>query len=666
LKGENEMTRNIGLRTRALLFAGLLPLALAGCPWDQTPGEKPGNAKLVAFESQADLLNYFKEQARQRTRAQRSFGPFGFGAIGMPAAAEGDADTGGADAASDDGQSFSTTNIQEVGVDESDVIKSDGTYFYVADGDTLRIVQADPLSALAEVGRLDLDVYATGLYRYGTKLIVLAQGYEEYGGGSGGPEIMVWPPYYVGADLTVLEVDVSDPAAPAVTKEIELDGALADSRLTNERLILVLTIAPALPENPTPLAISLMTLDEVMPKARTRSREREMVQWENCLHPGNPDGYFMTAVVTLDAEDIETTMHSVAVIAEAGTIYASTEALYVTDSDYDASDNYREMTAIHKFAFDDAGAAQYVASGSVPGRLLNQFSLGEYEGYLRVATHVTNPRFFGFFSGPDVAVDVAPGSAQDVQPPEDFNAVYVLRESGIELKATGVIENIAPNEDLHSARFVGDHGFLVTFRKIDPLFVIDLRDPNDPQVVGALKVPGFSDYLHPVDDTHLIGVGRATIPTDDGFDWFQGVQISLFDVSNWSNPTPVEQITLGGRGSSSEVDRTHKGFTFLPDRGLLAIPVRLYTVEESPWVYGELEFEGVVAFQVDVESGFTKLGQLETVGAGEPGDYFWYYEPEDWTRAAFIEDTLYAINRDGVAGAPLDDPENAATFEFED
>ncbi len=659
------MTRTLRLQTRVLLFAGLLPLALAGCPWDQPPGDTPDNAKLVAFESQADLLNYFKEQARQRTRAQRSFGPFGSGAMGWPAAAEGDlADDSGGDGADATGeQAFSTTNIQEAGVDESDVFKSDGTYFYIADGDTLRIVQADPLSALAEVGRLDLDVYASGLYLYGSRLIVLAQRYEEYEDGWARPEMMIWPPYYVGAGLTVLEVDVSDPAAPELTRQIELDGALADSRLTNDRLILVLTIAPELPEDPTPLAINMMTLDDVMPKARTRSREREMVQWEHCLHPGNPDGYFMTAVVTLDVADIETIMHSVVVIAQAGTIYASTEALYVTDSDYDASDDYREMTAIHKFAFDEDGAAQYAASGSVPGRLLNQFSLGEHADYLRAATHVSNPVFFGMFDVAPVGAADAP-AAQDIQPPSDFNAVYVLGQKGGELAVTGSVENIAPNEDLHSARFLGDHGFLVTFRKIDPLFVLDLSDPADPQVVGELKVPGFSDYLHPVDDTHLIGVGRATVPTEDGFDWFQGVQISLFDVSNWSNPSAVEQITLGGRGSSSEVDRTHKGFTFLADRGLLAIPMQLYTVEDSPWVYGELEFEGVVAFQVDTATGFTELGRLATVGAGEPGDYFWYYEPDDWARAAFIGQTLYAVDPAGVAAAPLDDLEGPTAIEF--
>ncbi|MFQ5807519.1 MAG: beta-propeller domain-containing protein [Phycisphaerae bacterium] len=661
------MIGRLSLRTWGLFAAGMLPLALAGCPWETSGGTIPeGDPALVPFESRAALLEYFKEQASQSVQQRNAPFPFfGFGILGLPMAAappeSGDlADAGAADGDASETTPFTTTNIQEVGVDESDVVKSDGTYFYIARGESLRVVRAAPASELAEVGRLDLDVHVSEMYLYGSKLILLAQRYEAYGGGWGRPEIAIWPPYFVGSDLIVVELDVSDPAAPTVARQIELDGSLVDSRLTNGRLILVLTIAPELPANPTPLAIGRMTLDDVMPKVRARETERDMVPWENCLYPESPDGYFLTAVVTLDADDVEQIVHSVAVMANAGTIYASREALYTSDAEYDPDNNYREMTAIHKFAFDENGAAQYVASGSVPGRLLNQFSLGEYEGHLRVATHVTNLRFFGFFAGPDVAVS----SAQDIAPPAEFNAIYVLGEAGGELEVTGWIENIAPGETLHSARFLGDHGFLVTFRKVDPLFVLDLRDPTDPQVVGELKVPGFSDYLHPLDDTHLIGVGKATLPTDEGFDWFQGVQISLFDVSDWSNPTAVQQITLGGRGSESEVDYTHKAFTFLPQENLLAIPMTLTTESGIPWDYGEPIFGGVVAFRVDKTSGFTELGRLEDV-SWRNGDYYYGYY-DGWRRAAFIGDVLYAITPDGVRTAPISDFADTTALELEE
>lgn len=652
----------------SLIAAGIFPILVAGCPQNAGPAGGTGEAKLVAFSSSQELLDYFRGQARAQTQS-RSWGMpdfFGFGGMAPAAGAEDSADTGnGGTGGTSDEQSFTTTNLQEVGVDESDVIKSDGTYFYIARGDTLRVVQATPIGELAEVGRLNLDVRVSEMYLFGTKLILLAQRYEVGGGGWGMPamEMEMWPPYFVGSDLTVVEVDVSNPRTPAQLKEIELDGSLVSSRLVNGRLILVLTIAPQLPENPTPARINAMPLEEILPQVRDQVRAREMVTWQNCLHPESPDGYFMTGVVTLDAADIETIVHSVAVIGNAGTIYASTAALYLTDAEYDPDDNYREMAAIHKFAFDAEGAARYVASGSVPGRLLNQFSLGEFEGHLRVATHVSNPVFFGMFEEP-VSVGVAT-AAQDIEPPSDFNAVYVLKQSGSELEVTGSIENIAPNEEIHSARFIGDHGFLVTFRQIDPLFVLDLSDPTDPQVVGELKIPGFSDYLHPWGEDRLIGVGKASVPTDEGFDWFQGVQLSLFDVSDWSNPTAIQQITLGGRGSSSEVDYTHKGFTFREDDGLLAIPMRLYSVEQIPWEYGELAFDGVVALRVDAETGFTELGRLDAVRDSTYGDY-WYGGPENWTRAALIGDNLYALTADGAAAAALDDLSSATVLEFEE
>jgi len=639
-----------------LLSTMVLTLVVAGCPpWWPPDGQTPeADAELVRFDSADDLLNYFKQQATERYRFRGGGLFWGGFAAPVDLAAPGAAEGAGTNDQAGGGQSFTTTNIQEIGVDESDVIKSDGTYFYIAKGRSLRIVRATPEDQMAEVGHLEVETAIDSMYLFGSKLILLGQAYED--GSWGDAEIMVWPPYYRGTSLTVYEVDVSDPASPTVSKQLDLDGSLVSSRLTNERVIIVLTIVPDLPDDPTPVSIGLVTLEQVMPKVRTVAGEQDMVPWEDWLYPTSPDGYFMTAVITLDANDIESILASAAVLANAGTIYASTEALYITDAEYDPSDNYREKTAIHKLAFDENGVARYVASGSVPGRLLNQFSLGEHEGYLRAATHVDNPELF---LGDAVGIAVAPGggpTAQPIVPPsQDYNAAFVLSETGGKLEITGGVENIAPGETLHSARFLGDRGFLVTFRKIDPLFVLDLSDPANPEVVGELKVPGFSDYLHPLDDTHLIGVGKYTLFTDEGFDWFQGVQLSLFDVSDWSNPTVVEQITLGGRGSESEVDYTHKAFTFLPEQNLLAIPMTLTTESEIPWDYGEPIFGGVIAFRVDKDTGFTELGRLEDMSWNEAeGDYYAYHYA-DWRRAAFIGNVLYAITPDGVRAAPVSD-----------
>ncbi len=636
-------------KTAPLALAGLLTLLLAGCPVDFGPGDKPlTKPRLIPFNSRVELLQYFQQQVMQRTNAmQRDM--MGLGLFGGGASPE-----QGGDSAADTsaGDAYTTTNVQEAGVDESDVFKSDGTYFYIVTGQSLRIVKARPLDQLAEVGRLDLDVTPFEIYLNGSKLILLAQ-YYEHMGGWGDPRMLmeIWPPYYPASKLYVIEIDIHDKTAPVETRRVEIDGNLVSSRLTNSRLIAVLTVAPDLPGDISPLEVALLGVADFMPQVTTSAGTSELVRYSDCYHPEEPDGYFMTTVVTLDADDVERILHTAAVVGDAGTIYASTEALYITDDQWDADNDYRETLAIHKFAFDEDGAARYTASGMVPGRLLNQFSLGEYQGYLRVATHVTESRFWGW--GPDM---MAVATSQDIEPPSDYNAVYVLAEQDGELQTVGSIEGIAPNETLHAARFLGDHGFLVTFRKIDPLFTLDLTDPTNPQVVGELKVPGFSDYLHPVGDTHLIGIGKYTIPTEDGFDWFQGIQVSLFDVSDWSQPTVVQQITLGGRGSYAETDQTHKAFAFLEESGLLALPVHVYseTTGGEPWEFGQLEFAGVVVYQVDTASGFTELGRIEAV-ADQPASPWDYDYLSDWLRAAIINDNVYSISPLGVRGVNMAD-----------
>jgi len=666
------MIRRLCSRTRALgwIGAGLALLTFIGCPPVTAPDGFDAEAKLVPFASSGELLGYFREQARARTSAGSWGGLSGCSALSVPAAAPPDRATleGTADGpanAADDSRLYSTTNVQEAGVDESDIVKSDGTYFYIACGTTLRIVRARPAGELAEVGRLELDVRASEMYLYGAKLLLLAQRYEQGDNGWDYPAIDIWPPYYVGSNLILVEVDISDPTAPTATKQVDLDGVLVDSRLTNERLILVLTIAPELPDDPTVLAINTMPLDDFMPKVRDAAGERDMLDWQDCLHPESPDGYFLTAVLTLDAADIESTVHSTAIVAGAGTIYASTEALYVTDTEYSSEDGYREMTAIHKFAFDAAGVADYVASGSVPGRLLNQFSLGEYQDYLRVATHVTNPAFFGWGTEA-IAVDVA-DVAQDIEPPSEYNAVYVLGQNGAELETTGAIENIAPNEQLHSARFMGTRGFVVTFHRIDPLFTLDLSDPSNPEIKGELEIPGYSDYLHPLGENHLIGVGRTVITMSSwGAEEPGAAQLSLFDVSDLSNPTLVQQIELGGMHSWSFVTQTHKAFTLMPEQGLLAIPMRLTDVGTTYSEYDLDPFYGVVCFDVDTETGFTERGQLAALNGSDDGYEAWYPDRYPWFRAAFIGDTLYALSADGVAAADVNDLADTTTLEFEE
>ncbi|MEP0845869.1 MAG: beta-propeller domain-containing protein [Phycisphaerae bacterium] len=688
------MNRNLGISPRfsLVLAAGLL--VLAGCPQlDNGNGNGTGDGgdatarpRLVPFDSPDQLISYFRDQARAAHGG--SFFDRFFG--GMNGSAGGiDMAVGAAeDSSADGGQTatpYSATNIQEAGVDEADIVKTDGQYIYIARGSSLRIVQAVPTTELAQAGQLDLDsAFINELYLNGDTALLLASNFQYAEGG--GMAYEIWPPYYVNQSFVVYQVDVSNPAAPAIVKRMELDGTLVSSRLTQDRLILVMTIAPELPTDPTPLSLATVSLDDVLPRARGMEGDTTVVSWDRCLHPATPDGYYMTAVVTLDASDVESIVGSTAIMASASTIYATADSLYLTDAAWSMDGEAREKTAIHKFSFNTETGAEYVASGEVPGRLLNQFSLSDSAGYLRVATHISPAFWFGWDMPVDMGMGVgmgmsggatgsagaavspdepAPseGTGQDRDPSEPVNAVYVLgvteADGERELSIVGRIEDIAPGEQIYSARFIGDHGFLVTFEQVDPLFVLDFTDPQNPALVGQLKVPGYSDYLHPLGDHHLIGVGRSVTQSDFGGVIRDALQLSLFDVSDWSNPTLVQQLEVGGPGSYSDVSYTHKAFAFLEDSGMLALPAWLNNNDSFHDIQYDA-FSGVVCFQVDPATGFTELGRVESVTPAL--DFFF---GGVWgTRAVLIGDTVYAVNSLGVRAAPVSDFTQIATAEL--
>ena len=708
-------------------LAGFLSLGLAGCPQTQVPAGTDGTstkAVLKPFDSRADLLSYFAAQATSSRSSAYGNGFFAAEDAGVATSAAGGAappsspsPTSGGDAASNGASAdslYSTTNLQEQGVDESDVVKSDGRNFYIARNNSLRIVRAEPGQPLAELGKLELENAISELYLTDSGLLAL--GYS-YGTGYGA-QTLIYPPYYSGAGTVVYQIDISDPTKPAVLRQVTLDGSLATSRVVNNRLILVLTIYPNIAVDVQssflgiPTGVSTASAEQALPKIATADGSTEVVAWEDWLHPDPADGYEMTVVAALDASNIETVISSTGIVAGAQTIYASPNALYITDSDYNAANSYRENTNIHKLTFEADGSVRYVASGAVPGRPLNQFSLSEFNGNLRIATHIDNITLFPpvgvpLFMSDIVLVDAgaSSGTSSDASPPSSgggssgsadtpvssdavvsseasapnsYNGVNVLGESDGELTVLGQIDNIAPNERIYAARFIEKRGYLVTFRQIDPLFSMDLSNPAAPRVTGELKIPGYSDYLHPLDDTHLIGVGRSVVNFPQGFSEPGGVQLSLFDVSDPNNPQVVQQIVLGGYGSSTDVSYTHKAFVYQPQLKILAIPVQLSPLSNDFYSYGYPTFDGVVAFNVNPESGFTEVGRLSsvlnsnsyyyypaeggvaggstgaptTIAPGAP-DYLYGYA--SWRRPAIIANSLYAITDAGVSRADLGD-----------
>ncbi len=334
-------------------------------------------------------------------------------------------------------------------------------------------------------------------------------------------------------------------------------------------------------------------------------------------------------------------------------------------------DIYKETykTVVHKISIDN-GKIEYRTKGEVPGQVLNQFSMDEHNGYFRIAT-TTNP--FNSWGGglsqemsqvivtsaremqviesktviepseiagetqvavPKRATTPAP-EQQIIEPVEPVrltsqNHVYVLDEN---LDIVGRLENLASGERIYSVRFIGDKAYMVTFRQIDPLFVIDLKDPNNPKVLGYLKIPGVSDYLHPYDEDHIIGVGRDA--TEQGM--ITGMKLSLFDVSDVQNPKEVSKVIIGSRGTDSEVLRDHKAFLFDRSKNLLVIPVRV--AEENDWN----AFQGAYVFNVDL-NGFVLKGKITHRNDTGTTDNFYYDYEYEVRRSLYIGDVLYTIS----------------------
>ncbi|MEM4255135.1 MAG: beta-propeller domain-containing protein [Candidatus Norongarragalinales archaeon] len=312
-------------------------------------------------------------------------------------------------------------------------------------------------------------------------------------------------------------------------------------------------------------------------------------------------------------------------------------------------------TVIHKFSLGKEIA--YLGKGEVVGTVLNQFSMDEHNGYFRIAT-TTEPSFRG-----DVimTVGVPEGAvaAPQAERPEETkqkNHVFVLNDK---LEVVGKLTDLAPGERIYSARFMGDRLYLVTFKQTDPLFAIDLSDPANPRVLGQLKIPGYSNYLHSYDENHIIGLGKSALPAkagefgDGDFAWYQGLKLSLFDVSDVNAIKEVAKYDIGDRGSESYALHDHKAFLFAKSKnGLLVIPVlearinpTKYPQGVEPSSYGDYIFQGAYVFNLDVATGFMLKGRVSHAdqSAFDKAGYY-YWGNTDVQRSAYIENVLYTIS----------------------
>ena len=273
--------------------------------------------------------------------------------------------------------------------------------------------------------------------------------------------------------------------------------------------------------------------------------------------------------------------------------------------------------------------------------------MDEYEGYFRLTTTT--------------------GYAWD---DNSANHLYVLND---DLEVVGSIENIAPGETIYSTRFMGDRAYLVTFKKVDPFFVIDVSNPTAPEILGYLKIPGYSDYLHPYGENYVIGFGKDTAePTEEegfwntvDFAWFQGLKIAMFDVSDVENPIELHKEIIGDRGSSTELLYNHKALLFDEDKGIMSFPVTLAELAESykedgaqsANVYGDYVYQGAYVYDVSVEDGFELRGRITHYTdeeLAEMSDNYWWYGENDIERILYIGDYFYTVSSGMLKASMMD------------
>jgi uncharacterized secreted protein with C-terminal beta-propeller domain len=524
---------------------------------------------------------------------------------------------------------FSTTNIQVAGVDELDTVKTDGEYIFTVSGNTVFIVNASlPNPGIASKIVCD-DFAPAGIFVSGDKLAIIGSNYSI-------PVITpLFPsPYntgtinsmgvntYVSQSQTCVRVyDVSDKANPILLRNLTITGDYLDSRMIGNYVYLVST-------TPAYLLNGTVVLPTIYSNEGAEEIPATQIYYSNVS-----DAYLTYATfVALNAQDASqepTTM--TIMIGQASNMYMSLDNIYVTFP------SMADESTICRIQVHD-GNLIAVAQGEVPGQVLNQFSMDEYGDYFRVATTKWTQE-------PENINITNPVSTPIIMSVQSTN-VYVLN---MNLAIVGRLENISLGENFHSARFVGDRCYLVTFQVTDPLFVVDLTDPTSPTVLGNLTVSGYSDYLQPYDENHLIGVGKETSEAESGyFAWYQGIKIAIFDVTNVSNPMQMWNVTIGDRGSDSPVLSDPKALLFDKQMDLLVIPATVAEIDPSQYsngipptsAYGTQVWQGVYVYNITLADGLVLEGNIthaDTMGL-PPNTFF-------INRALYIGNILYTISQ---------------------
>ena len=576
--------------------------------------------------------------------------------------------------------SFSTTNTQVDGVDEADLIETDGQFIYQVNGQLMTIVDArnekdlgiatqfsfDPNDSFGTTSNsgtngtnglsLAIDYFypiegwrnIDGMYLQGDRLTVIASGWspiDENDDQNNGIGTSFYDPYSSGTnEVQVTVFDVANPEDINVLESTTLEGSLISSRAIGDDVFVVTSHNFQLPgpevipnrdsstdvsstdQEPNRNASSLSYLPYPGPRGTYETKEQYLERIEgqeldlalpnmetvdgqgnevasgllsqptDIYLPLDKYPWQLTTVSTFDVGDNNLGVDAATSIPTdwVGEVFASKDYLYLLKTNYSGNQSTTEILQY------DLESSALIAKGEVPGSIDNQFSVDEHKGFLRISTTT------GFGN-------------------QSSNNVYILEREGATLDIVGEVENLAPGERIFSTRFQGDYGFVVTFRQVDPLFALDLSDPTNPEVKGELKIPGFSEYLQVIEDgdrTLLLGVGRDADPETGRA---EALKVSLFDVTDLTNPTEIDNYIFEGDFTSSEALWDHLAITYSPVHKMLAIPAQYYNYQEYS------SQTKLHVFEVDGTDGLSSLGEVD--------------HGDNWiNRSLYIDDTLFAVS----------------------
>ncbi|WOF15363.1 hypothetical protein F1737_01030 [Methanoplanus sp. FWC-SCC4] len=523
---------------------------------------------------------------------------------------------------------YSTTNIQVEDVDEADFVKNDNKYIYIVKNKHLIITDAYPAKDAEIVfdGRIE-GIRAHDIFLNNDRLVVFGENRTEEWRT---PKGSAAPVLFTNINTNAWIYNIKDRKNPEILYTIELPGDYENARMIGNFVYAI-----------TQKSVNRYE-ENLIPAVKVNGVVADRADiW---CPPIGEYNYVMYTATSFDLKNPKPQSESF-LMGWSNTFYMSKDNIYMAYSRHtpyeepvftgetDNTGDIRLKTVIHRFSVDK-GDIKYAATGLVPGRLLNQWSMDEYDKNLRAAT----------------TTDISGGEG-----PNRYNNVYVLNPG---LEIIGKLEYIAPDEKIYSARFMGDLLYLVTFKQIDPFFVIDLSNPKQPGILGELKIPGYSDYLHPYDKNHIIGIGRSTEENKWGGVSAAGLKIALFDVTDLNNPGLVDSVEIGEAGTESPVLRDHRAFLFDIHKNILVLPVYEVTkipVENSryPDSYSRGTWNGAYVFGINPDSGFELKGKIEQSKAGNT---YWYTN-DMIQRSLFMDNVIYTISNERIIMSSMLKPE---------